>query len=160
MDLDKLGISVCAIHGTHFSSYVRFCEALAIPWALFTDGDRVDQHGISEGNRRAADLMATLCKNDEPAECGIFVGATTFEYDLMKDGPDNILPCIETLHELCATPSQQTIALWQGRPPDYDDFMKIIANAGGKGRYAQRLSLRDIQPPPYVADAIDYLAQQ
>lgn len=27
-DLDKLGISVCAIHGTHFSSYVKFCEAL------------------------------------------------------------------------------------------------------------------------------------
>jgi putative ATP-dependent endonuclease of OLD family len=160
MDLDKLGISVCAIHGTHFSSYVRFCEALAIPWALFTDGDRADQHGISGGNRRAADLMATLCKNGEPAECGIFVGATTFEYDLMKDGPDNILPCFETLHDLCATPSQQTIALWQGRPPDYDDFMKIIANAGGKGRYAQRLSLRGIQPPPYVADALDYLAQQ
>ena len=33
IDLDKLGISVCAIHGTHFSSYSRFCDALAIPWA-------------------------------------------------------------------------------------------------------------------------------
>ena len=31
IDLDKMGISVCAIHGTHFSSYVRFCQALGIP---------------------------------------------------------------------------------------------------------------------------------
>ena len=34
MDLDKLGVSVCAIHGTHFDSYIRFCEALGIPWAV------------------------------------------------------------------------------------------------------------------------------
>lgn len=151
MNLDKLGISVCAIHGTHFSSYVRFCEALAIPWALFTDGDKIDEHGLSRGIRRGVDLMAVLSKDGEPTECGIFVGATTFEYDLMKDGHGNIGPCFETLHELCAMPSRQTIISWQGKAPGYEEFMKMITNAGGKGRYAQRLSLRDIHPPRYVS---------
>lgn len=160
MNLDKLGISVCAIHGTHFSSYVRFCEALEIPWALFTDGDKVDEYGVSAGSRRAVDLVAVLNRDGEPAECGIFVGTTTFEYDLMKGGHDNISPCFETLHELCAEPSRRTIASWQARAPGYDEFMKIITNAGGKGRYAQRLSLRDIHPPRYVADALRYLEKK
>ena len=48
IDLDKLGISVCAIHGTHFASYTRFCDALDIPWAVITDRDKVDKDGVSD----------------------------------------------------------------------------------------------------------------
>ena len=59
MNLDKLGISVCAIHGTHFSSYVQFCSALSIPWAVLTDGDP-DADGASQGEKRAAELVALL----------------------------------------------------------------------------------------------------
>lgn len=159
MDLDKLGISVCAIHGVHFSSYVRFCEALRIPWALFTDGDTVDNTGFSQGHRRATDLMATLNVDGDPAGHGVFVGTTTFEYDLLACGDGNIASCFDTLHDLCAEPSQQTISSWQGQVPSYVEFMKMITNAGGKGRYAQRLALRTIHPPQYVADALAYLAQ-
>jgi len=159
MDLDKLGISVCAIHGTHFSSYVRFCEALGIPWALFTDGDAVDEDGESKGHRRATDLMATLSSYGDPADHGIFVGTTTFEYDILAGGDGNITSCFDTLRDLCAQPSQRAIASWNNQAPRYDDFMKMITNAGGKGRYAQRLALRAIHPPEYVADALGYLAR-
>lgn len=159
MDLDKLGISVCAIHGTHFSSYVRFCNALRIPWALFTDGD-VDKHGVSQGHRRAADLLATLDVHGNPTDHGIFVGDTTFEYDLLTGNEDNLTSCFASLHDLCAPPSRRTIASWNRQAPSYDDFMKMITNAGGKGRYAQRLALSVIHPPKYVADALGYLAQQ
>jgi OLD-like protein len=56
IDLDKEG---SAVHGTHFSSYVRFCTALSLPWALITDGD-VDSSGTSAGAARAADLLVVL----------------------------------------------------------------------------------------------------
>ena len=39
VDLDEVGISVCAIGGTHFAAYVKLCTALNIPWAVLTDGD-------------------------------------------------------------------------------------------------------------------------
>ena len=39
LELDKAGITVCAIHGTHFSTYVRFLSALGTPWSVVTDGD-------------------------------------------------------------------------------------------------------------------------
>lgn len=158
INLDKLGITVCAIHGTHFSSYVRLCDALNIPWALFTDADAIDAQGVSDGDKRAAALMERLGIDGAPAEHGIFVGNTTFEYDLLVGDTCNIAPCFETLLDLCAAPSQRTIAGWSDRAPDYDSFMGMITNAGGKGRYAQRLARRDVQPADYIADALTYLA--
>jgi hypothetical protein len=60
LDLDKLGISVCAVHGTHFDSYTRFCDALEIPWAVITDRDNVDKDGISDGQKRAQRVLDRL----------------------------------------------------------------------------------------------------
>src|SRR5207249_10871836 len=51
IDLDKNGVTVCAIHGTHFASYIRFLEALEIRWAVITDGDPVAEGG-SDGEQR------------------------------------------------------------------------------------------------------------
>lgn len=158
MDLDKLGISVCAIHGTHFSSYVRFCEALGMPWAVFTDGDE-DDDGVERGVRRADKIMELLGRAGEPSVHGIFVGDRTFEYDLLTSDTDNIKLCFETLKELCASQSQRTVDSWLGTNPGFGAFMSMIENAGGKGRYAQRLALREMQPPAYVANALRYLAQ-
>ena len=81
IDLDKAGITVCAINGTHFGSYARFCAALAIPWAIVTDGDP-DADGTLHGERRGADLQAALPQTGNLPESGIFVGTETFEYDL------------------------------------------------------------------------------
>jgi len=158
LDLDKLGISVCAIHGTHFRTYVQFCKALGIPWAVITDGD-VDSAGVSKGQRRADDLLALLGKAGDPAEHGIFVGDRTFEYDVLKQDK-NLSACFDVLKELCAAPSVSTIESWKDEDPGYGSFMAMIDNAGGKGRYAQRLALQDVEAPRYLVDALDYLGQQ
>lgn len=159
MDLDKLGISVCAIHGTHFGAYAQFCEALGIPWAIITDGD-IDNNGISQGEVRARALVDLLGETGVPGEHGIFVGERTFEYDVLVGAADNNTPCFDTLTELCAAPSVEVIRSWGDNEPGHNDFMRMINNAGGKGRYAQRLALRKIQPPEYVIGALRYLEQQ
>lgn len=158
MDLDKLGISVCAVHGTHFASYIRFCEALGIPWAVFTDGDRENEEA-QDGTTRAKELVETLGGTGSPADHGIFVGTNTLEYDLLDD-ERNIEPCFAVLSELCKRPSQEKIDSWGRGDPGYPAFMKMIKNAGGKGRFAQRLALRNIQPPGYIASALRYLDAQ
>ena len=157
VDLDKAGISVCAIHGTHFSSYARFCHALGIPWAIFTDGDP-GKEGELAGAARAQRLMESLGVTGTPDANGIFFGMTTFEFDMLQE-PKNISHCFGTLKALCAKPSAKEVEGWGGKVPDHDSFMRIISNSGGKGRYAQRLALCPVVPPQYVRDAIDYLRQ-
>ena len=39
MDLDALGLTVCAVGGVHFYPYVKFLRALGIDHAVITDGD-------------------------------------------------------------------------------------------------------------------------
>ncbi|WP_166904764.1 ATP-dependent endonuclease [Mycobacterium sp. DL440] len=157
IDLDKLGISVCAVHGTHFTSYVRFCQALGIPWAVVTDGDP-DTKGTLQGIKRAEDLLASLELSGSPEDHGCFVGATTFEYDVVAREPNNVAAAFGALSELSAAPSQAVIESWNGIVPDQETFMRAIKNAGGKGRYAQRLALADLYPPDYIAAALRYLA--
>lgn len=159
MDLDKLGISVCAIHGTHYSSYVRFCEALDIPWAVLTDGD-IKTSGERGGERRAAALLETLGVNDaEPAAYGIFVGDRTLEYDIMTADTANISPCNTVLAELATGAAKGTIESWGNQIPSFDNLMGMIKAVGGKGRYAQRLALEDLRPPEYIAEALSYLVE-
>jgi putative ATP-dependent endonuclease of OLD family len=152
LNLDKLGITVCAIHGTHFSSYARFCEALDIPWAVITDGD-ADKSEAYRGQARAERLLGLLGRSGEPSAEGIFVGSTTFEYDVLKADESNAKRCLETLREL----DEEDILPEQ--LPTYDDYMKLIAKTGGKGRFAQRLSLRSVKPPQYIVNALKYLEQ-
>jgi putative ATP-dependent endonuclease of the OLD family len=158
LDLDKLGITVCSINGVHFTSYVQFCQALEIPWAVVTDGDP-DAAGQLQGEARAADLCAAMQFTRPRSDEGIFVGGDTFEYDLIGVEA-NIAACLSTLRALCAAPSQAVIDSWRNRRPSRDDYMRIIDNAGGKGRFAQRLSTKGIHPPEYIADALRYLEAQ
>jgi putative ATP-dependent endonuclease of OLD family len=159
IDLDKLGISVCAIHGTHFDSYIKFCEALEMPWAVLTDGDADKSPGV-RGSARAAGLVDLLGRSGEPADHGIFVGTQTFEYDLLVGDPRNFSPCFETLKDLCKPPSVAEIESWAESAPGHAAYLRVIDNAGGKGRFAQRLALRDVYPPQYMIDALQYLKKQ
>lgn len=156
IDLDKEGITVCAVHGTHFASYVRFCTALGLPWAVITDGD-IDASGTSAGAARASDLLAVLSLSGTPDEHGIFVGDTTFEHDLIATKPENLEPSFAALKELCAARSVAKIESWGSTDPGHDEFMKMLKNAGGKGRYAQRLSLHPVVPARHVEAALRYL---
>jgi putative ATP-dependent endonuclease of the OLD family len=158
MDLDKLGISVCAIHGTHFDAYTRFCGALHIPWAIITDRDKVDADGVSDGQKRAQRMLDRLGVAGLPGEHGIFVGGSTFEYDLLGADASNVKSCFDALVELGSSQMKARVDAWKDAVPPYEDFMREIENAGGKGRFAQRLALAGLQPPTYVAAALEYLA--
>lgn len=160
ISLDKRGITVCAIHGTHFAPYVRFAEALGIRWAVVTDGDP-DDDGDLVGEARARALLAALgvVDEDDPADHGIFVGATTFEYDLYTASDTNKALCRGALFPLAKAPTQKTIAGWANSDPDVLSYLRVIANVGGKGRVAQQLASTKLEPPKYIADAIRHVTR-
>lgn len=157
LDLDKLGITVCAIHGTHFTSYVKFASALNIPWAVLTDGDPTDDESL--GEKRAARLLETLGLSTSAADAGIFVGQTTFEYDLYQASPATATTCERVLKELGTAAVGITVDGWIVSQPTCADFIKAIDSTGGKGRYAQRLAHEaDLLPPRYISAALEYLS--
>jgi putative ATP-dependent endonuclease of OLD family len=153
INLDKLGITVCAIHGTHFASYIRFLEALQIQWAVITDGDPLIDGG-SDGERRARRLLDRLDREGEPKDAGIFVGDKTFEVDLFEADDGNVEVCLAAMEEMA--PSQalrEAVREWRGSSPERDDFMRVV-NRIGKGRLAQRFAHGELHPPSYVRDAL------
>lgn len=158
IDLDKSGVTVCGIHGTHFASYVRFLEALGIRWAVITDGDPTAE-GELAGEKRAARLLKTLGREGDPQDEGIFVGESTFEFDLFEADEDNAEAMIATMEELLRPSKLRSeIAEWRDDPPALDRFIYVI-NGIGKGRLAQRLAQNELEPPGYVLDAIRYLTE-
>lgn len=160
IDLDKQGISVCAVQGTHFGSYTRFCQGLGMRWAVVTDGDP-DVAGHRAGDTRATKLVEDLGAAGAAAANGIFVGDITLELDLVKN-PENAAIIWETLKSLAeSVPSaKKDLESWTPEnKPTSDDFMKVITKIGGKGRFAQELASRDLTPPPHVEQALTYLTE-
>jgi putative ATP-dependent endonuclease of OLD family len=157
IDLDKVGMTICAIHGTHFASYIRFLDALQIRWSVITDGDPLAEGG-SDGEKRARRLLSRLDQEGEPEDVGIFVGETTFEFDLFGANDANAEAFLDAMEKMA--PSQKLkakVGEWRDDAPERDDFMPVV-NRIGKGRLAQRLAQRPLQPPSYVRDALHYLA--
>jgi putative ATP-dependent endonuclease of OLD family len=160
MDLDKLGITVCAIFGTHFSAYTRFCQALGIPWAVLTDGDPCDD-GTLAGEARGQRLLERLGRPGELASNGVFVGST-LEYDVFTCSPGNRDACLSVLGGFAQTGRQRArLQAWTKSEPGQTEFLSAVSQiGGGKGRFTQRLSTRPLDPPAYVRDALSYLAGQ
>jgi putative ATP-dependent endonuclease of OLD family len=162
LDLDQLGISVCAIHGTHFGSYVRFLSALRIPWALITDGDP-NAEGSRVGVGRAARLLERL-KSDaaSPEDAGIFVGETTIEHDLFSASERNVTAFLDALEAMGPTgPTAAKIEVWRAAksPPSAAELVEAVERAG-KGRLAHRLAETELDAPAYIAAALGYLAEE
>jgi len=157
-DLDALGITICAIHGVHFSTYVRLAQALRIRWAVVTDGDP-DSNGRA-GDRRAGRLMNRLGISGSAPDHGIFVGRSTFEMDLFEASDDNKDAIKRVLSELATSDAvRESVSNWAAVPPAQNDLIGAIAKVGGKGRVAQRLSIERLDAPSYIAAAFDYLAE-
>src|SRR5690606_431797 len=136
VSFDKEGITVCAIHGTHFRSYVRFCEALGIPWAVITDGDPT-AGGHLAGARRAERLVRALGREDAiPESVGIFVGSSTFEVDLLEAGANGEIVA-GALIELAQGRARLApdVAGWNDQGRDAELYMTLIERLGGKGRF-------------------------
>jgi putative ATP-dependent endonuclease of the OLD family len=158
VDLDKEGITVCAIHGTHFLTYLRFCDALGIPWALATDGD-LDANGLSAGEHRASQLLGNLKRTGDPKDAGIFVGTTTFEFDLFNTSIENKNACIDLIASAASDRSRPKVEAWRtGAGPSQVEFLNAISRTGGKGRFAQQLAGVSLAPPAYIDGALRYLA--
>ncbi len=160
-DLDKEGISVCAVHGVHFGTYCRYLSALRIPWAVVSDGDP-DEDGESRGEERARKLAARLGEEGaDPAEHGVFVGDVSLEPDLIAvDG--NLEPMVEALRSFSwKKPTRERLAVWEASGEVDDEAFQKTLKRAGKGRFAQRLAAIDghLAAPPYIAHAIEYLTQ-
>lgn len=157
IDLDKEGISVCAIQGTHFSSYARFCESLSITWAVVTDGDKVNADGRSAGQTRAEKLVVQLGKNGSPEEHGIFVGEKTLEPDMAAIGSNwsTMWSCLQEMAEPVES-AKKACAAYKAKPSS-ETFLDVVDKVGGKGRYSQKLASYDLQAPLHIARALDYL---
>jgi putative ATP-dependent endonuclease of OLD family len=155
VDLDEGGISVCAIGGTHFGSYVKLCTALGIPYAVLTDGD--------PGKRVTGARRKELLEQDAGADpSAVFVGSTTLEYDILQASDDNRTRIVAVLTELFGDTESihlETVAGWSQKTPGAEDFLGMIDRAGGKGRFAQRLAGGSVTPPAHFAAALAYLKE-
>lgn len=159
MDLDKLGITVCAIHGTHFGTYARYLTALGIPWAVVTDGDP-DDKGLA-GERRALRLLKRLDLKGKPEEHGIFVGSDTFESDLATLNATNgqLAARVALNSQKWSDTTRNVIEVWEADGvSDTTRFLKVV-EAIGKGRFAQRLASVEepLTTPDYIAKALTRL---
>src|SRR5439155_16967205 len=125
-------------------------------WAVITDGDPVAE-GSSDGERRAERLLKSLGREGARAEAGIFVGETTFEFDLFET-EDNADAFIGAMEEMGPSANlREEVGEWRNDSPDKERFIYVV-NRIGKGRLAQRLAQDGLEPPSYVRDALRYLA--
>lgn len=155
VNLDEVGISVCAIGGTYFGAYVKLCTALGIPWAVLTDGDPA----IRVTGARRKELLVLNANADPDA---IFVGATTFEHDVISKSDSNRSKIVEVLTELLdndAENDRKVVQGWEDKTPNVRDFLDMISNVGGKGRFAQRLASSKLEPPTHLAEALEFLME-
>jgi putative ATP-dependent endonuclease of the OLD family len=155
IDLDSEGVSVCAIHGTHFDVYARLLTALGVPWAIITDGDPKQEDPTNlQGAARARRVLKALEREaEDPADVGLFVGDVTFEHDLYSVSEENAAACVEALSELVSAVSEDDEL-------DADEFLKKVKRR--KGRFAQRLGAteRELEAPHYVIQALEYLTRE
>ncbi|MET4610619.1 putative ATP-dependent endonuclease of OLD family [Rhodococcus sp. PvR044] len=153
IDLDKVGISVCAIGGTHFAAYIKLCMALGIPWAVLTDGDPT----IKVTGARRKQLLEQQTGADPAA---IFVGATTFEHDIIVVSDLNRSGIVAVLTDLLDDAEDLvTVKAWEHATPEAKEFLNMISTIGGKGRFAQRLASTQLDPPAHLAAALGYLLE-
>jgi putative ATP-dependent endonuclease of OLD family len=160
LDFDEYGVTVCAVHGTHFRSYVRFLRALGTPYAVITDGDPDAGSGRTgpERMQRLADALAGEGSN--PKELGLFCGETTFESDLFEVTEDNRSAMLNALLSFRRSDSMRA----QSATPQGDasmaaeTFLRYVERVS-KGRFAQRLaaSTETLDAPAYVQHALEHL---
>jgi putative ATP-dependent endonuclease of OLD family len=92
----------------------------------------------------------------------IFVGATTFEHDIILASERNRCAIVNVLTELLGEESGKDlkdVEAWKDDTPYMEELLKMISTVGGKGRFAQRLMSKELDPPAHLADALKYLQE-
>lgn len=184
--LDKLGITVCSVSGTNFAPYAKMLASLGIPFAIVTDWDPQDKKKPLGYNRSLslvaaieeirtgkaptallAKLKALATYGEFCPQCelyGIFSNIHTLEVDLFTESDGYREAIIEALREGPFGAERMCwIDEWEAEPDklDVDKYLAMIEQIG-KGRFAQRLSLKinDLDPPGYIAGAIKFVADR
>lgn len=186
--LDHLGITVCSVAGTNFQPYAKYLTALNIPFSIVTDWDPREKGKKPLAVNRSLKLIRTmerirtgatptalvdelkaLAEEDESTFCdrcdtfGIFTNLHTLEVDLFNDD-DFTVHILETLREhKFGAVRESWIDAWEAdsKNLDIDKYLSLIETIG-KGRFAQRLAsrIKDIEPPVYIKDAIEFVARR
>lgn len=182
VDLDELGISVCNVGGVNFRPYVKLATALALPFAVITDWDPMDEGKPPLGRKRALDLIhdiqtvrgidvlkpaerAALGADDEKlrrtsATYGIFLNNKTLEIELAQTTA-LITPLLSILEaQEFGAIRRKRLQSWKSDPTavDAEQLMSMIASIG-KGRIAGRLASRSIklEAPEYIQAAVRHV---
>ena len=162
IDLDRNGVSVVAIHGTHFAAYAKMFSQAGMPkrCAIVCDAD----------NPPAEDHLDN--DDDVPPPLNIeelqgdyvkaFLGDSTFEIELAH--PDNLPLLIKTVKALGAPKIKAALQAQEllGGPIPVALKKRVLSTAKrfGKARFAQvaaRYVDEDCHVPPYIERAISWL---
>jgi putative ATP-dependent endonuclease of the OLD family len=161
IDLERAGISVVAIYGTHFGPYARlFCEdCLPKKCAIVGDAD-LDPGDVPEDDDDVP-VVGTLA-DLEGQFVRVFLGVTTFEREITLDGN---LAVLAAAAEALGAPRLKDALDFQavvgGDVPDsLTEHVLRTAKRFGKARFAQvaaRYVTQASDLPPYIVDAVDWL---
>ena len=151
VDLDRLGISVVPIFGTHFEAFAKLFgpEAIRKRCAIITDRDGEDDDG--EAPRGLGEVENEFVK--------VFAGASTFERELAI--PGMLAPL-----RAAATELRGRDLLTALRTTNWDEIGEAalsLAKRHQKGRFGQVLSKHAssaTELPEYIADALKWLIEE
>ncbi len=158
IDLEREGISLVAIHGTHFGPFARLFSDEGLPkkCAIVADADR-GTSDAEEGDDVPAEEDYSELENDYVKA---FLGETTFERELTVDA--NLPMLAATARELGAPRIADAldIAALVGTDETEKDRVLRTAKRFGKGRFAQ-VATRHIHNgvvlPDYIREAVEWL---
>ncbi len=152
-DLDKLGITICSVGGTHFLPYIKLLgpHGLQIPYAVVTDEDPVPAKQALVVNRfkQLVDHLDPDFDDDDTlighaASHGLFVTERTLEAAMVTCGRrDSLRRAFLDLAR--SNPARKRAsANWKDEKGkvDLSQMIRDIENNIGKGRFAQRWAAR------------------
>ena len=161
IDLEREGISLIAIHGTHFSPFARLFSEQGLPkkCAIVGDADRnLDEEAEEDDDDIPAETDLSTLENDFVK---VFLGETTFERELTIEG--NLTILANAARELGAPRIANALDaadLIGGDMEDEKDRVLRTAKRFGKGRFAQ-VTARHIDQsavlPTYIRQAVEWL---
>jgi putative ATP-dependent endonuclease of the OLD family len=160
VDLEREGISIIAIHGTHFAPFAKLFTPECLPkrCAIVADADRDPDVGPAAEDDPPEHALGAL----DGAYVKTFLGDTTFEKELTIDG--NVQMLLHTARQLGAT--RLATRLENANLLEVDDGLKEAvlrtAKRFGKARFAQ-VTARHIEYaselPEYIRRAVEWLRE-
>jgi putative ATP-dependent endonuclease of OLD family len=172
IDLDGLGISVCAAGSTEFRPLIKLLgpKGLDIPFAILTDRDPTEAGEALGEHRVTTQILPVLADQygillpplAEASGHGVFLNSHTLEIDLLHSGFADAMSTV--MDELTSNQAAQERMAAAIENPTEADVYRIIKDIRGigKGRFAQRLASviderGESSVPDYIHDALAYI---